>query len=34
MNHRAGDEVTIRTPAGTKRFEVLSLVTLHDAEGD
>lgn len=26
---REGDEVTIRIPAGTKRFEVLSLVTIH-----
>lgn len=27
---REGDEVLIRIPAGTKRFEVLSLVTIHE----
>lgn len=27
---REGDEVVIRIPAGTKRFEVLSLVTIHE----
>ncbi len=27
---REGDEVLIRIPAGTKRFKVLSLVTIHE----
>ncbi len=27
---REGDEVVINIPAGTKRFEVLSLVTIHE----
>ena len=27
-----GDEVTIQIPAGTKRFEVLELTTLHDKD--
>lgn len=26
-----GDEVTVRTPAGPRRFEVISLSTIHDA---
>jgi len=26
---KEGDEVKIRIPAGTKRFEVLTLVTIH-----
>jgi transcription elongation factor GreA len=29
LNRREGDEITIQTPAGTKRFELLALVTLH-----
>ena len=27
-----GDEVTAPTPAGTRRFEIVSLVTIHDEE--
>lgn len=30
MGHKAGDEVEIRTPRGTKSCEILSLKTLHD----
>ena len=26
----AGDEVTIRTPGGQKRFEIEKVITLHD----
>ena len=29
---RAGDEVTIRIPAGTRNLEIVSLQTLHDKE--
>jgi transcription elongation factor GreA len=32
LNRQVGDEVTIRTPAGQKRFEVLELVTIHGQE--
>ena len=30
MGHRAGDEVTIRTPSGDRVYEILELKTLHD----
>jgi len=30
VGHRAGDEVTISTPAGTRTYEIEKLVTLHD----
>ena len=30
MNHREGDEVSIRTPSGTRVYEILELKTLHD----
>jgi transcription elongation factor GreA len=30
VGHRAGDEVTIKTPAGTHVYEIETLVTLHD----
>src|SRR5262245_44593990 len=33
LNRREGDEVKIVTPSGTKRFEVLALVTIHAAAG-
>lgn len=29
---RVGDEVTIKIPSGTKQFEVIELLTLHDIE--
>lgn len=29
VNRQEGDEVTIRTPNGVKRFELLTLVTIH-----
>lgn len=31
MNREEGDEVVVQTPAGARRFEIRSLVTLHDA---
>ena len=30
MGKEEGDEVTVRTPAGARRFEIRRLVTLHD----
>jgi len=30
MGHEEGDEVTVRTPAGARRFEIRRLTTLHD----
>ena len=30
LNKKAGDEVSIVTPGGTKNFQVLELVTIHD----
>jgi transcription elongation factor GreA len=30
---REGDEVTIQVPSGVKRFEILSLLTVHQKEG-
>jgi transcription elongation factor GreA len=32
MGRQEGDEVEIITPAGKRRFEVLKLTTIHDAE--
>ncbi|HSL21426.1 MAG TPA: transcription elongation factor GreA [Vicinamibacterales bacterium] len=33
LNREEGDEVEVRTPAGTRRFEITRLVTIHtDAE--
>ena len=31
MGKEEGDEVTVRTPAGARRFEIKRLVTVHDA---
>lgn len=31
MGAEEGDEVTVRTPAGVRRFEVISLTTIHDS---
>lgn len=33
VGHRAGDEVTITTPAGTRVYEIAKLLTLHEKEG-
>jgi transcription elongation factor GreA len=30
LNKEAGDEVVVTTPGGTRRFEVVKLVTIHD----
>ena len=32
MGKRAGDEVTVITPAGTKEFEVINLKTIYEEE--
>ena len=33
VNKEEGDEVTVSTPNGTKQFEIITLVTLHDEDG-
>jgi len=30
MGHEEGDEVTIRTPGGVRRYEIVSLTTIHE----
>ena len=30
LNHEAGDTVEVRVPSGTKEYEVIKLVTIHD----
>jgi transcription elongation factor GreA len=30
LNKEEGDEITVTTPNGTRRFEILKLVTIHD----
>lgn len=30
LNREEGDEVEVRTPNGTRRFEIVTLVTIHD----
>jgi len=30
LNHEPGDVVEVRVPSGTKEYEIMSLVTLHD----
>ncbi len=30
LNKEEGDEVVVSTPAGTRRFEILKLVTIHE----
>jgi transcription elongation factor GreA len=30
LNREEGDEVSVTTPAGSRRFEILKLVTIHD----
>jgi transcription elongation factor GreA len=32
LNKEEGDEVTVTTPGGTRRFEVVKLVTIHDED--
>jgi len=32
LNRKVGDEVQVATPAGKKEFEVVRLLTIHDAE--
>jgi transcription elongation factor GreA len=32
LNRKVGDEIEVVTPAGQKQFEVLRLVTIHEAE--
>jgi transcription elongation factor GreA len=34
LNHEEGDEVEVKVPAGTKRYEIISLVTMHDQVED
>ena len=33
VNKEEGDEVTVTTPNGSRRFEVVKLVTIHDEDG-
>lgn len=33
LGRKVGDEVTIKIPAGTRTYEIVKLVTLHDKEG-
>ena len=30
LNKEEGDEVTVPTPAGARKFEIVKLVTIHD----
>lgn len=32
VGHRVGDEVTIKTPGGTRQYEIVSLATVHAKE--
>jgi len=36
LNHEEGDTVEVRVPAGTREYEIIKLVTMHDqvAQGD
>ena len=34
LNHEEGDEVEVKVPSGTKRYEIISLVTMHDQAED
>jgi transcription elongation factor GreA len=31
LNKEVGDEVTVQTPGGVRRFEIVKLITIHDA---
>lgn len=33
VGHRVGDDVTIRTPGGTKEYEIVKLATVHEKQG-
>jgi transcription elongation factor GreA len=33
VNKEEGDEVTVSTPNGSRRFEIVKLVTVHDEDG-
>lgn len=33
LGRKVGDEVTIKIPAGTRNYEIVKLVTLHDKDG-
>jgi transcription elongation factor GreA len=30
LNKEEGDEVSVRTPSGERRFEIVALTTIHD----
>jgi transcription elongation factor GreA len=32
LNHEEGDEVTVQTPNGARRFEIIKLKTIHDED--
>lgn len=34
INKAVGDEIEVRTPNGVRRFEIISLKTVHDAEAE
>lgn len=34
LNKQEGDEVKVQTPAGARTFEIISLSTIHDGEGE
>ena len=34
MGHKVGDDVTIIIPAGTRKYEIVKLVTMHAKSGD
>ena len=33
MGHEEGDEITIRTPGGVKKYEIVGLLTIHETTG-
>jgi transcription elongation factor GreA len=33
LNHEEGDTVEVRVPSGSKEYEIIKLVTIHDAAG-
>jgi transcription elongation factor GreA len=32
LNHEAGDEVEVKVPSGSKEYEIIRLVTIHDVD--
>lgn len=34
LNHEAGDTVEVRVPSGTREYEIIKVVTVHDQVGD